>query len=70
MAGAILTSPSSSRFAGRGNGERWREKSGAGYEVNICFMPLDVSEKYQPQIRLPLEHGCCNASDKKCILHS
>jgi len=31
-----------------------KEKGGAGYEASNCFMAQDVSEKHQPQIRLPL----------------
>ena len=44
-----------------------KEKGGAGYEASTCFMAQDVSEKHQPQIRLPLGQidisVACNVSE-------
>jgi hypothetical protein len=34
---------------------KMNEKGGAGYETTVCFMELDVSEKYQSKIHR-LEH--------------
>jgi hypothetical protein len=47
-----------------------KEKGDAGYEAGTCFMAQVVSEKYQSQIRWPLEQFeisvACNISDK-CV---
>ena len=48
--------------------ENAKEKGGAGCEDRTCFMARDVSEKYQSQIRRPLEHleisVACNIRDQ------
>jgi len=38
------------KLAGRGSGERKKQKVGAGYAVGSRFLALDVSDKYKPQI--------------------
>jgi hypothetical protein len=55
----LLSSSGKLKLAGLGSRERKKEKGGAGYEVDSCFMALDVSEKYQ---NVWSWHDHCNVS--------
>jgi len=52
----VLSSSGKLELVGWGHGERNKQQGGSGYEAGTYFMALYVSEKYQSQIRWPLEH--------------
>jgi len=52
----VLSSSGKLELVGWGSGERNKQQGVSGYEAGTHFMALDVSEKYQSQIKWPLEH--------------
>ena len=52
----IILQSSSCKMKLAGNGERKKQSVGGGYAVGSCFLALDISDKYEPQIHWPLKH--------------